>query len=847
MRALRQGCVKTSMMSLVLGGARKGVVLACLVFGLGSCGRIDPDTGYELLDTNQGSGSTPEGQLRDTELTVSAATITPSNVPSCDAGVDELVITSKVTFTVKLNRSLQYNRINWGVRLLSPVGSGNDARIYRAKSSERNFDVSVDGVSPLAETRAISDTVSGDMEFRVKLASDEWEVVCKLAGKGEKDKRTSIIVQLFYSIRETIGSGDPDGTVILDLIRMQNDVGRIKSAADIVVRGTSSGAVTLELKGPSDLEAELPSENYGNIGPSQLSGYLVMYWKEGDCDAASWTFLTNPQTRIDPVTPDPTVSCQYPGLDAMTSQTGSCPFGCATEPQPGLHPRDGAAPSAESVAVPLESAACYRTVVLAPGRKTVGISGLENNARYGFVAWPLDSSATPGAARTSCVSALPLKIPMASSGDTGSSVRDCFVATAASGDPGSLTVHYWRLIRDRILDPLRVSDVYYRHGPRWAAWLEEHPALKAPVNAVLLVSGRSIVAIDEWTSSLRHRLHDGARALWGRLARLWARLSVQLSITGFAAETDAPQQPGSKALRSAEAIESEVSEQKPTKALLPAEPDRAKAPGGGAAPELTPSKQLPPAGSLGQGESSSAAPTKTLPPPSNLPGDHDAKEPRVYPEGSGGATTRLSGGVFIPSDSKLWKAYYSEGSPARVAVQQTFRVADIMGEWGLGFLGSIQFHSGKVPKTLPGGSPAAESVRGRKIGYYSTGFYLTTDYRWRYLPAPPVSLRLSLSGGGERLRETASEPVAESTSESDSDGSRGKFGYTLLKPMALVGGALEFSLGALFGNGFSSALLGYGGRDILLAADGVLSFDFSDHAFSQSGTLLGGSIVFVLE
>jgi hypothetical protein len=115
------------------------------------------------------------------------------------------------------------------------------------------------------------------------------------------------------------------------------------------------------------------------------------------------------------------------------------------------------------------------------------------------------------------------------------------------------------------------------------------------------------------------------------------------------------------------------------------------------------------------------------------------------------------------------------------------------------------------------------------------------------MPAPPLTVRLSASFGGERLRETADEVKAEETAGSD-DGKRdGKFGYTLLKPMALAGASLEISLGALFGAGFSSTTLGYGARDILLAADAYWSRDLSDHKFSQSGRLLGGSLVFLLE
>jgi hypothetical protein len=215
--------------------------------------------------------------------------------------------------------------------------------------------------------------------------------------------------------------------------------------------------------------------------------------------------------------------------------------------------------------------------------------------------------------------------------------------------------------------------------------------------------------------------------------------------------------------------------------------------------------------------------------------------------GSGSATTRFGGGILQPSDTKLWDAFYPTGDPVRIALQQTFRVADFMGEWGLGFSGSLQFHQGKVPATLPGGEGVAGAVAGRKISYYSTGLYFSTDYRFRYMPNPPVTPRFMVSLGGERLRETEAVATAQDSSKNEGSERTGKFGYTLLKPMVLAGAALEFSFGALFGKSFQSTALGYGARDVMLGLDALMSFDLSDHKFTQNGLLLGGSIVLLLE
>lgn len=66
----------------------------------------------------------------------------------------------------------------------------------------------------------------------------------------------------------------------------------------------------------------------------------------------------------------------------------------------------------------------------------------------------------------------------------------CFIATAAYGFYGAGEVQLLRRFRDRYLlthAPGRALVAwYYAHSPRWAAALNEHPALKAPVRIALL-------------------------------------------------------------------------------------------------------------------------------------------------------------------------------------------------------------------------------------------------------------------------------------------------------------------------------------------------------------------------
>lgn len=84
-----------------------------------------------------------------------------------------------------------------------------------------------------------------------------------------------------------------------------------------------------------------------------------------------------------------------------------------------------------------------------------------------------------------------------------SSGISCFVATAAYGSPLAGELNVLRSFRDRFLlthAPGRAFvDWYYSHGPTWAAYLNEHPALKPWVRAGLYpVVGMAWLMVSGW-------------------------------------------------------------------------------------------------------------------------------------------------------------------------------------------------------------------------------------------------------------------------------------------------------------------------------------------------------------
>lgn len=760
--------------------------------------------------------------------------VDPSSVPPGTAGVRTIKYSAKITLDVESAETFTYAPDAWGIRLYQPDATGR-SQSYRLKDENSKLQMISDPFpNDQGESgRVLTGTNDGQIELQINLDENDWEKIYELSSQPEGVNPRRIGVELFYDIFGNRNAGS-DGYQSVAPTFMQNDIGLIRDPTSVRVAGSSTGELTLEFSGPQNTTALVPSaENKETSSPSVLNGYLVMYWKEGDCEGSGWVFQSNPQFRVDPNVPDPSLACTYGSFSERLGSGETCQLGCGSATSQAYHPISADRPRTdEDVAIPLQEGACYKVARVPSGRTTFPLTGLQNNVRYIVLAWPLDSSGTLGATRSACVSAIPLKVPLASAekGDAPETVSDCFVATASSGGKASLAVHYWRVLRDRWLDPLGLSAVYYRYAPAWATWLRSHKNLQPIVHYALTLWGEFFVDLDRtWL-----RFSDWVAEAWKRATaqlntEAQARDEVGSEASGKRAEDDLPP---SKALPSREEVSSAPGADEPRRKMLP--PAHAADDGG---PRT---KQLP-AEPIGAAEGDGSQPTKGLPPA--LVDDQSAQdEPDRHPPESSSMAVRFGGGVLLPADTEVWERYYPVDQPKRFFVQHTFRLLDVAGEWGLGLMASFQSHSGRVPSALGDGSPVNDEVAGRRISYYSGGLYLLSDYRFRYMERPYVAPRFQLAFGAERLRETAS---GQSSGEA---GQRsGRPGYTLWKPMAIAGIALELSFLALFGQGFYDSIHGYGAEDFLLSFDGAYALDLSGHGFSQSGLHLGGALVLLLE
>jgi hypothetical protein len=321
------------------------------------------------------------------------------------------------------------------------------------------------------------------------------------------DGRKALKIQPYYSLDGAVPPGNSGTIQGLSAAYMKDDIGTIVAPASVGSTVVSDGAFSFDFAPPADTTAtDTTSGTSASVGKSNVSAFVIVYWKDSECAAGGWTF--KPNKVFDKNKTGSDLACTYPGISAAVSGVSTCDLGCSTDTVSDFFDK-----SANDIAVPPEFPAttgtanaikrgCLNIVrVSSDGRTSYAVNDAVNNEKYGMMVYPLDSAGNIGLTRSKCLQAQAFNVVFASSKkspDLGKSKSDCFVATAASGSPDSPSVHYWRVLRDTWLDRVGVSSYYYTHGPRWAAWLEERPALKPYVNSLLEWSGRTFVKLSQW-------------------------------------------------------------------------------------------------------------------------------------------------------------------------------------------------------------------------------------------------------------------------------------------------------------------------------------------------------------
>lgn len=472
-----------------------GCVLAIVAV---ACGRNDdaPAQLASVTDSEVFELASDPSVLTDVSLADKAGQstiVTPSYLPKPGQTARELQIIFYPRFTVK-NPRFVYDRSKWTVAV------GNNVQFLTAADI---IEIKEDGNFNSGEVR------EGQIKMTVRLtAQGQWpDKITNDAALTTIDGRKALKLLPYYSLDGAVAPGNSGTMQGLSAAYMKDDVGAIVAPATINSSAITDGAFSIEFSAPEDTTAaDTSSGSVSSVGKSNVSGFVVVYWKDSECRSSGWSF--KPNKTFDKTAANNDLSCSYPGLDTAVSGSNSCNLGCATDTLDSYFGK-----SANDIAVPPEfptetgaenaiKRGCLNIVrVGSDGRTSFAVNNAINGEAYGAMVYPLDSSGNIGMTRSRCAKLQPFNVEFAStrkSPDLGKSKSDCFVATAASGSTSSAAVHYWRILRDTWLDKFGLSAVYYSHAPAWAAWLEQNPSYKPMVNGVLEWSGRNLVKISQW-------------------------------------------------------------------------------------------------------------------------------------------------------------------------------------------------------------------------------------------------------------------------------------------------------------------------------------------------------------
>lgn len=435
------------------------------------------------------------------EKTGTSATVTPSYLPKAGQVARDLQIIFYPRFTVK-NPKFVYDKSKWAVAV------GNNTQLLSGKDI---VEVKEDGNFSSGEVR------EGQIKLTVRLtAQGQWpDKITNESALTVIDNRKSLKLLPYYSLEGGVVPGNSGTLQGLSAALMKDDVGAIIAPASIDSTVVTDGAFSIEFSAPSDTTAEdTTTGEVKSVGKSNVSGFVVVYWKDSECSAGGWTL--KPNKVFDKAKTNSDLMCTYPGIEKSIAGADACDLGCDKEQDDGFFGK-----SDDVVAAPPEfpsetgtenaiKSGCLTIVrVAADGRTSYAVNNAVNGEAYGVMVYPLDSSGNIGSTRSRCIKAQSYNVEFASSRkspDLGKSKSDCFVATAASGSSQSKTVHYWRVLRDTWLDKLGFSKFYYKHAPTWAAWLDAHPRLKPFVNTVLEWSGKNLVRTSQWALRMEERL-----------------------------------------------------------------------------------------------------------------------------------------------------------------------------------------------------------------------------------------------------------------------------------------------------------------------------------------------------
>ncbi|MBX9702811.1 MAG: hypothetical protein K2X39_01530, partial [Silvanigrellaceae bacterium] len=421
--------------------------------------------------------------------------------------ISKLVLTFSVTLDSSNATGFTYNKNAWGLIFSDPsVSSGSSAGNQKYYTG---FDVKSAGFGISIDDSGANFSQNGQQTGTIVVTFDFSssnpqnmlpQSITNLINTYTDSQNPAITTQAiaitpYYDGGSTTAVG-PNGSgsiTGMSTFYWQQDIGAIAEAPSITNVAVQDETLVVSVSPPVNYFPAIIVDNalVTSSLNSTVTNYVLTYWDDSVCsNYGSWPFVYNSALWQAGGTAPPSntpFDCSYSSLTDT--------LGCATNIFSslfGLSENTFIIPQNIPTKTGLNnqvSSGCYNTVLFsAIDRSSIVIDGLENNHSYGLILWVTDSLSTDsrypnghlGLKPSEIVYATPLNIPLASSDEdlpasrriSKKSKADCFVVTAASGSVESPSVVYWRIIRDKYLDALGITPIYYRYAKQMASWLE---------------------------------------------------------------------------------------------------------------------------------------------------------------------------------------------------------------------------------------------------------------------------------------------------------------------------------------------------------------------------------------
>ncbi|MEN9809595.1 MAG: hypothetical protein RLZZ488_1162, partial [Pseudomonadota bacterium] len=284
---------------------------ALLLTSFLACGRPDEANVASLQsqsDARESSFFADTSSIQDVSLRDKDGTstvITPSYLPKAGEASVELDLVFYPRFSVPTQSKFVYDKSKWVI----VVGKNTDY-----VTGANILEINEDGNFTSGEIR------EGQIKMRFRLTTlPQWpDKLTSDAALDIVDGRKALKIQPYYSLEGAVPPGNAGTIQGLSAAYMKDDIGAIVAPSEIGSPVVTDGAFSFDFKPPADTTAaDTSTGSITSVGKSNVSAFVVVYWKDSECRAGGWTF--KPNKVFDKTKAFADLACSYGGLDAAVA------------------------------------------------------------------------------------------------------------------------------------------------------------------------------------------------------------------------------------------------------------------------------------------------------------------------------------------------------------------------------------------------------------------------------------------------------------------------------------------------------------------------------------------------